>query len=160
MKYIVDKIYYRHRLIILWNVYACHMVSILQKENISINTPQTFIAWRNEINVHAVWKRHRRSQNPSGTWWRFLSSFLWGGALNAFVDNVLQNVFNTSLPPTWFHTKDLGPMMTSSNGNIFRVTVPLWGESGEFPSQRPVTLSFHVFFQVRLNKRLTKQSIC
>ena len=34
-------------------------------------------------------------------------------------------------------------MMTSSNGNIFRVTGLLWREAvtGEFPSQRPVTLS-------------------
>ena len=52
-------------------------------------------------------------------------------------------------------------MMTSSNGNIFRVTGPLWGNSpviGEFPSQRPVTRSFDVFFDLRLNKRLSKQS--
>ena len=43
-------------------------------------------------------------------------------------------------------------MMTSSNGNIFCVTGPLWGNSpviGEFPSQRPVTRSF-VFFDLRL----------
>ena len=29
---------------------------------------------------------------------------------------------------------------------------------GEFPAQRPVTQSFDVFFDLRLNKRLTKQS--
>ena len=29
---------------------------------------------------------------------------------------------------------------------------------GEFPAQRPVTLSFDVFFDLRLNKRLSKQS--
>ena len=32
--------------------------------------------------------------------------------------------------------------------------------TGEFPSQRPVTRSFDVFFDVRLNKRLSKQSWC
>ena len=45
--------------------------------------------------------------------------------------------------------------MTSSNGNIFRVTGPLCGEftgPGEFPTQRPVTRSFDVFFDLRLNK--------
>ena len=47
-------------------------------------------------------------------------------------------------------------IMTSSNGNIFRDTGPLWGESGEFPSQRPVTRNFDVFFDLRLNKRLSK----
>ena len=30
--------------------------------------------------------------------------------------------------------------------------------SGEFPSQRPVTRSFDIFFDLRLNKRLSKQS--
>ena len=55
------------------------------------------------------------------------------------------------------------PMMTSSNGNIFRDTGPLWGEppvTGGFPSQRPVTQSFDVFFDLRLNKRSSKQSRC
>ena len=45
-------------------------------------------------------------------------------------------------------------MMTSSNGNIFRVTGHL---CGDFPAQRPVTRSFDVFFVLRLNKRLSKQ---
>ena len=52
-------------------------------------------------------------------------------------------------------------MMTSSNGNIFRVTGPLCGEfTGPrwIPVQRPVTRSFDVFFDLRLNKRLSKQS--
>ena len=42
-------------------------------------------------------------------------------------------------------------MMTSSNGNIFRVTGPLCGEftgPGEFPAQRPVTRSFDVYFDL------------
>ena len=52
-------------------------------------------------------------------------------------------------------------MMTSSNGNIFRVTGLCAGNSpvtGEFPAQRPVTRSFDVFFDLRPNKRLSKQS--
>ena len=50
--------------------------------------------------------------------------------------------------------------MTSSNGNIFRVTDPLCGEftgPGEFPTQRPVTRSFDVFLDLRVNKPLSKQ---
>ena len=31
--------------------------------------------------------------------------------------------------------------------------------TGDFPSQRPVTRSFDVFFDLRINKRLNKQSI-
>ena len=50
-------------------------------------------------------------------------------------------------------------MMKSSNGNIFRVTGPLCGEftgHREFRAQRPVTRSFDVFFDMRLNKRFSK----
>ena len=52
-------------------------------------------------------------------------------------------------------------MMTSSNGNIFRVTCFCTGNSqvpGDFPAQRPVTRSFDVFVDLRPNKRLSKQS--
>ena len=52
-------------------------------------------------------------------------------------------------------------MMTSSNGNIFRVTGHLCGNSpvpGEFLAQRPATRSFDVFFALRVNKLLSKQS--
>ena len=59
-------------------------------------------------------------------------------------------------------------MMTSSNGNIFRVTGFCAGNSpvtagnspvtGEFPSHRPLTRSFDAFFDLRLSKRLSKQS--
>ena len=51
--------------------------------------------------------------------------------------------------------------MTSSNGSIFRITGHLCGEftgPGEFPTQRPVTRSFDVLFDLSLNKRLSKQS--
>ena len=51
-------------------------------------------------------------------------------------------------------------IMTSSNGNIYRVTGPLCGEFtglGEFPAQSPVTRNFDVFFDLRPNERLSKQ---
>ena len=47
------------------------------------------------------------------------------------------------------------------NGNIFRVTGHLCGNSpvaGEFPTQWPVARRFDFFFDVRLIKRLSKQS--
>ena len=52
-------------------------------------------------------------------------------------------------------------MVASSNGNIFHVNGPCEGNppvTGGFPSQRPVTLSFGIFFDRRQNKRLDKQS--
>ena len=50
---------------------------------------------------------------------------------------------------TWFWL----PMMTSSNGNIFRITGPLCREFTShrwIPSQRPVTWRFDVFFDLHL----------
>ena len=66
----------------------------------------------------------------------------WFVKVELFMDHVCQN------------------MMTSSKGNILRVTGPgLFGEfTGEFPAKRPVTRSFDVFFDLRLNKRLSKPS--
>ena len=52
-------------------------------------------------------------------------------------------------------------MKMSSRENIFRVTYLCEGTppvTGGFPSQRPVTRSFDVFFDPRLGKRLSKQS--
>ena len=51
-------------------------------------------------------------------------------------------------------------MMTSSNGNISALLAICAGNSpvpGEFTTKRPVTLSFDVFFDLRLSKRLSKQ---
>ena len=48
-------------------------------------------------------------------------------------------------------------MMTASNGNIFRVTGHLCGQFTGLP-QMSVTRSFDIFFDLRLNKRLSKQS--
>ena len=51
--------------------------------------------------------------------------------------------------------------MTSSNENIFRVTVHLCGEftvDRWIPTQKPVMRGFDVFFDLRLNKRLSKLS--
>ena len=51
-------------------------------------------------------------------------------------------------------------MMTSSNGNIFRVIGHLCGEftgPGEVPAQRTVTRSFDVFFDLHPNEWLSKQ---
>ena len=63
-------------------------------------------------------------------------------------------------PPKFWWIKVIN-MMTSSNGNIFRVTGPLCGEfTGPrwIPTQRPVTRSFDVCLDLRKNKRLGKQS--
>ena len=79
----------------------------------------------------------------------------WEISLNMFVVIGSHIVIFMIAPLMWY-----SHMMTSSNGNICRVTGPLCGEftgPGEFPTQRPVTRSFDVYFDLRLNKRLSKQ---
>ena len=54
-------------------------------------------------------------------------------------------------------------MMTSSNGNIFRVALlAICARNaavlGEFNAQMPVTRSFDIFFDLPLNRRFSKQS--
>ena len=90
---------------------------------------------------------------PPGWWARVsvLNDALWD------MERVLWDLWDWCIgsSPVSFIT-----MMTSSNGNIFRVTGPLCGKStgpGDFPTQRPVTRSFDVFFDLHLNKRLSKQ---
>ena len=51
------------------------------------------------------------------------------------------------------HTTDQGSisnMLTPSNGNILSVTGRLWPVTGEFPTQKPATPSFDVFFDLCL----------
>ena len=78
-----------------------------------------------------------------------------------FWTEVLPLRFLICLRRSLYITIDLSlRMMTSPNGNIFRVTGPLCGEftgTGVFHAQRPLTRSFDVFFDLRLNKRLSKQ---
>ena len=61
-------------------------------------------------------------------------------------------VFNTLWKYTWWRhqMEAFSALLVSCAGNS-----PI---SGEFPAQRPVTRSFDVFFDLRLNKRLSKLS--
>ena len=79
-----------------------------------------------------------------------------GGTRGRWVKEQFQLIHEHGAMREWFML-----IMTSSNGNIFRLTGHLCGEftgRGDFPTQRPVTRSFDVFFDLRLNKRLSEQS--
>ena len=98
---------------------------------------------------------------PNSFGWEFIlfiKTHSYGGALTShFME---EHSSPTSIFPVF--------MMTSSNGNIFRVTGFCAGNSpetagnspvtGEFSSHRPVTRSFDVFFDLYLNRQLSKQS--
>ena len=78
-----------------------------------------------------------------------------------FINDIYDMVYCSGPWTSLYRQVKILIMMTSSNGNIFRVTGPLCGEftgPGEFPTQRPVTRSFNVFFDLGLNKRLNKHS--
>ena len=89
-----------------------------------------------------------------------LSEFLFFRNSCSFIqENAFENV--CEMATILSQPQYINDMMTSSNGNLFRVTGPLCGEftgPGEFSTQRPVTRSFDVFFDLRLNKRLSKHT--
>ena len=96
----------------------------------------------------------------------FESNGTWGQSRGRHTHHVVTKILGMTVikvsfvSSPWLRFLILESMMTSSNGNIFRVTGPLCGEftsPGEFPSQRPVTRSFDVFFDQRTYKRLSKQ---
>ena len=58
-----------------------------------------------------------------------------------------------AVKPWWHHQKETFFAFLALRVGNSLVT-------SEFPSQRPVTWSFDVFLDLRLNKRLSKQSIC
>ena len=66
-----------------------------------------------------------------------------------------------TLDTKWLRANSGAIMMTSSNGKFSVLLALCAGNSqvtGEFPTQRPVTRTFDVFFDLYLNKRLRKQS--
>ena len=91
---------------------------------------------------------------PSILFWRWVLGFLQAKCSDG--DARVSFMYEIGLRNVWSRA-----MMTSSNGNIFRVTGHLCGKfTGHrwIPAQRPVTRTFDVFFDLCLNKRLSKQS--
>ena len=102
-----------------------------------------------ETTLHCKSVFHWLSSYPELCWEVFWENVTWYVHLKLYPIIIIRD-----------NVRIWNAMMTSSNGNIFRVTGPLCGEftgTGEFPTQRPVTRSFDVYFDLRLNKRLSKQ---
>ena len=114
----------------------------------------------------------RLSKQPWGWWFETLSWSLWRqgnahGPITKPVTYVVDKYSRAhiyqhipakqqwSLGSAIAHTAADSRMMTSSNGNIFRVTDPF---CGEFTGHRPVTRSLDAFIDLCLNKQLGKQS--
>ena len=111
-----------------------------------------FVEQCNNAYLTALSHRHDRK-------WSLLS-LSYGGSCVHNVGGSLTHVFSlywsmNKMVDIWY------TMMTSSNGNIFRVTGLLCGEfAGHrgIPRKRQVTRGFDVFFDLRPNKGLSKQS--
>ena len=112
------------------------------------------------------YRRHVRTRNMVFCEVKVLSMF-WIGHLGAFC--YIHTIWSCLVMMRSYETRPdnkmsmlkHSPIMTSSNGNISPLLAICAGNSpvpGEFPTQRPVTRSFDVFFDLRLNKRLSKQS--
>ena len=79
----------------------------------------------------------------------------------------IRRMFSAAHPGLLFRqisdNRKFNNMMTPLNGKIFRITSSLWGNplvTSGFPSWRPVTRIFDVFFDLHLNKQLSKHSRC
>ena len=104
--------------------------------------PNVFWCWCLWVGVRVV---RRKSDN-----WRHSRSYIVVIPIVLWYGHVLPlSVNNTN---TWWRhqMKTFFALLALCAGNL-----PV---TGEFPSQRPVTRSFDVFFDLRLNKRLSKQS--
>ena len=89
-------------------------------------------------------------------WWEHSQKGVTDGQMDRRTENTIHRA-------AWSQLKIITyviDMMTSSNGNIFRTNGPLCGEhrSPVNPSQKPVTQSSDVLFDLRINKRVSKQS--
>ena len=128
--------------------------------------PFIYIPWK-----QSSWGQHGVHLGPVGSRWapcwphepcyQGCSSIVSpnGWRLNGKIESSYRNMIINNILQTTSYTlpSEFSNMMTSSNGNIFRVIVGEFTGPGEFPTQRPVTRSFDVFFDLRLNKRLSKQ---
>ena len=86
---------------------------------------------------------------------------------NAHMSNIAMEPIASELGASVAGTSSTGPPTSKENASSWRhqwkyirVTGPFCGVSGEFPSERPVARSFDIFFDLCMNKRLSKQSWC
>ena len=92
--------------------------------------------------------RLRRLMHQNTYTWRSLFALF---VQNCYISSVCNCCFFGKTIPGWRHQMEtFSALLTLCAGNS-----PV---TGDFPAQRPVTRNFDVFFDLRLNKRLSKQS--
>ena len=70
----------------------------------------------------------------------------------------IYSCIHTVIFVSWHHSGTLWRHQMETFSALLALCAGNSPVTGEFPSQRPVTRSFEVFFDLRLNKRMSKQS--
>ena len=111
------------------------------------NVSFTCLAWFGYIYVLYYQHWSVNALRPSDNIWRQI----FGPTLIQVMASLLIGSSTFSQNPWWCHRmKIFSALLAICVGNS--------SVTGEFPAQRPVTRSFDVFFDLRMNKRLSKPS--
>ena len=128
--------------------------------------PVSIINFKEQLLINKIWIKIQQfsfdkfaSENVvCAKWWPFFSGL---DVLSRLIPPA-RNPIGSRFAGLWLNIIMLQfDIMPSSNENISASLAPCVGNSpvtGEFPSQKSLTRSFYVFFELRLNKRLSKQT--
>ena len=141
-----------------WNELPCHWVILIRF--IMKSVPKVQIANKSTSVQEVAWCWTITRSNCDLVSWIHPSPYL-------HATNVLDQI-KFSVPINW-HLVQYNLWVLSTFSPRWRHQMETFSASlaicagnspvpGEFPSQKPVTRSFDVFFDLRLNKRLSKQS--
>ena len=89
-----------------------------------------------------------------GTWWKSSWSFIITDSRWAHSDHS----YTKTIVVKWIIHNAWRRHQMETFSALLAICAGNSSATGEFPAQRPVTRSFDVFFDLRLNKRLRKQS--
>ena len=131
--YFKDKTVVRPSSVYNWNPYADKMASLEWDGTLNVYVRYDLLNMHQPTNIY-------QNQN----WSSFIKLHCWN-----FDKTMYRSVVIT------------GPLMTSSNGNIFRVTGPLWGETTGhrwIPLTKASDAELWCFLWSALGKRLSKLS--
>ena len=104
------------------------------------------MAWCPQATSHYLSQCWPRSMSPNG-----VTKPQWVNSWRKLLYFWQHYHFNQPLHPWWRHQMETFSALLAICAGNSPVT-------GEFPAQRPVTRNFDVFFDQRLNERLSKQS--
>ena len=123
------------------------LISIRNQSIVIINTCSLIQCWASRCHLHLTTYEQRPHSQPDPSWDADQS-------IPGETEMCSQRLFwchRCSLITWWGHQMEtFSALLALCEGNS-----PV---TGEFPSKRPVTRSFGVFIDLRLNKRLSKQS--